>query len=284
MGASNAMAAYVRYAGKVPALSMQVLAYMALVSRDADDRPWYGEGHHALAEHAMGRAKPNESDLRAVRRAVTPLIEAGALTVDRRGAVRADGPSTVRYRLHLKIGDIGRKPSGVEPSLFDEEDPPHRTESGPDVGQIWSSHRTKSGGTQDGKRPPKEPRGTKRSDKTEEESDDLRTAVTVAREDSTAPTPESSPQRSHPQPRPARCSHGLSAGLRIDGSPICAFCRRALPASDPPPPSDPEPDPPEPGGGPPGDVETDAHAPPIDGGTAPAGSPQPRLRLIRGAA
>lgn len=211
------MAAYVRYAGKVPPLSMQILAYMALVSIDADERPWYGEGHHALAEHAMGRLSPNESDLRAVRRAVTPLIAAGAVTVDRKGAARAQGPSTVRYRLNLKIGDVGRKPSGVasvddpcEPTGIDTEDPPHRTESGADIGRKVAAHRTESGGTQDGNRPPKEPRGTRRSEKTEEEITDLRTDLAVARAREAVEDPISPPdvEPNHNPPAPLRLIEG----------------------------------------------------------------------------
>lgn len=105
------MAAYLLYAGRVPPLSMQCLIYMALVSMDGDDQPWFGMGHEALAELALGRPKPiTESDLRAVRRAIEPLL-AEAIEADRRPANRGDGPSTVRYRLNL---DVGRKPSSVE--------------------------------------------------------------------------------------------------------------------------------------------------------------------------
>ena len=56
MGASNVHAAYARYAGKVPATSMQLLAFMAVVSKDDDAQPWYGQGHEALAVHARATA------------------------------------------------------------------------------------------------------------------------------------------------------------------------------------------------------------------------------------
>jgi hypothetical protein len=288
------MAAYAKYAGKVPPISMQVLAYMALVSVDSDRQPWYGQGHHAIAEHALGRTAPiTDADIRAVERALAPLAKVGAIRTDRKAAVRRDGPNTARYRLNLDLtgsdAHAPRIPSDVPASsvpsgstTIEHGDPPRPTESVADAPRNPAARPTECG--TDAPRNPwdRGVRGTTRSDKTEEESDDLRTAVTVAREDSTAPTPELSPQRSHPQPRPARCSHGLSAGLRIDGSPICAFCRRALPASDPPP-TEPDPEPPSPGG----------HGPPDDGGwtttaldttPGPDEGHRPQLRLIRGAA
>lgn len=104
MGATNVATAYALYAGKVPPLSMQLLAYMALVSKDADERPWFGQGHAALADAAMGRTRPiTETDEKAVQRAVRPLIAVGAVEVDRRPAPRRGGAyRTVRYRLNLR--------------------------------------------------------------------------------------------------------------------------------------------------------------------------------------
>lgn len=116
MGASNVAAAFARYAGQVPPTSLVCLLYMANVSLDRDETPWFGQGHAALAEHALGRPTPiTKSDLRAVERAITPLLAAKALVVDRRAAIRIDGPNTVRYRLQLG-GDLHsrRKPSDVE--------------------------------------------------------------------------------------------------------------------------------------------------------------------------
>ena len=104
MGATNALRAYAVYAGKVPPLSMQILGYMALVSKDADANPWYGAGDEALALFALGRPEPiTESDLKAVQRAKTPLIKAGAITTERHPARRKNAPSTARYRLHLDL-------------------------------------------------------------------------------------------------------------------------------------------------------------------------------------
>ena len=107
MGASNAMRAYLLYAGKVPATSMQVLAYMALVSKDADEHPWYSQGHEALAQFALGRRENDitDSDLKSVQRALRPLFDAKAITLERRGAMRRGAPSTARYRLELDLAE-----------------------------------------------------------------------------------------------------------------------------------------------------------------------------------
>jgi hypothetical protein len=63
--------------------------------------------------------------------------------------------------------------------------------------------------------------------------EDLRTAVTLAREPEKPTNPESSPH-------PAKCpTHGLGGGVRPDGLPECTFCRREQrtgpPEPDPPP-------------------------------------------------
>src|SRR4051812_14821525 len=81
VGASNALAAFHRWAGKIPGTSMQVLTYMALVSKDKDDWPWYGQGQESLAQFALGRDNPGRADVRAVSRAMQPLLDAGAVTV-----------------------------------------------------------------------------------------------------------------------------------------------------------------------------------------------------------
>jgi DNA-binding transcriptional ArsR family regulator len=175
---------------------MQILVYMALVSIDDDSRPWFGMGHEALAEHALGRPAPiTDSDIRAVERAITPLRRAGAIETDRRASVRRDGPSTARYRLVLvrrKASDDGdhapRNPSGdrsgkhrasaVDNQAQDSQRP---TESGVHARRISDSRPTNFGLTPDENRRTEEPRGTRRSEKTEEETIDLRTAVTVSR-------------------------------------------------------------------------------------------------------
>lgn len=102
MGATNVLRAYLAFAGKIPPLSMQVLAYMAAVSRDVDEEPWYSQGQEALAEFALGRERPIErADIAAVERALKPLFDEKAITTDRPSARRRDGPWTARYRLHL---------------------------------------------------------------------------------------------------------------------------------------------------------------------------------------
>lgn len=102
MGAINVGTAFATYAGRVPATSMCLLAYMALVSKDNDARPWYGQGHAALADAALGRRLPHsKADIVAVERAIAPLVAIGAIEADRRASVRSNGPNTVRYRLNL---------------------------------------------------------------------------------------------------------------------------------------------------------------------------------------
>lgn len=65
------------------------------------------------------------------------------------------------------------------------------------------------------------------------DDEDLRTDVTGPRASHQEPTPDSSP-------RPKKCTHGLGGGLRPDGQPECALCRREQRAGPP----QPEPDPP----------------------------------------
>lgn len=50
------------------------------------------------------------------------------------------------------------------------------------------------------------------------------------------------PRASADDPRPAKCPHGLGGGLRDDGKPECAICRRI--GAQPIDPNDPDPDPP----------------------------------------
>lgn len=158
MGASNVLAAYTAWAGKVPATSMQLLAYMAAVSLDSDPEPWFGMGHEALAIHALGHREPTDAALRAVRRAIAPLRQAGAISVARRSAPRRGGASTVRYRLHLDGAatatesideravdnppagavdnqDVGRKPSYEHRTETVLCHPQRRTKSVQDVGR-----------------------------------------------------------------------------------------------------------------------------------------------------
>lgn len=114
MGVNNVLAAYSLY-GNLGGVAFKILVYMCAVSLDDDRDPWFGRGHAYLAEKALGRMPPlTEADSRAVERAIAELRKHGAISIERRGAIRRDGRHTTRYRLHL-----------VKPF----EDPPHPTEN-----------------------------------------------------------------------------------------------------------------------------------------------------------
>ena len=141
MGSANALAAYRLYGGKVPPVSLNVLAYMALVALDKSAEPSWWEGHEMLAVRCFGRAEPvGDADLRAVRRAITPLFAAGAITTIRHGSGTRGRLITVRYRLWLDHP----APDGKRPK--------HAS----CIGRKVVVHRTESDRAQDGIRPPKE--------------------------------------------------------------------------------------------------------------------------------
>lgn len=190
MGGSNVIDAYRLWAGKVPPLSMQVLAYMAAVSKDHDAVPWFGLGHKALAEWALGRPQPiddgepgDPADLRAVRRAITPLLEAGAVYVMRRASPNRATHKTVRYGLNL--------------GLYAAR---HRTESDRVIGRNVAGHRTESDPPQDEFRPTEE--YEEEEELQEEEVVDLSPDLTDAR----------------------ACDHGMPAHVR------CPLCARGIAA------------------------------------------------------
>lgn len=141
MGSANALAAYRLYGGKIPPVSLNVLAYMALVALDKDKEPAWWEGHEMLAIRCFGRPEPvGETDLRAVRRAITPLFGAGAITTIRHGSGTRGRLITVRYRLWLDQP----APDGKRPK------------QAPRIGRKVVVHRTESDRAPDGIRPPKE--------------------------------------------------------------------------------------------------------------------------------
>lgn len=213
MGASNVAAAFHTYARVLRDhdKAMRLLVFMANVARDDDPRPWFGMGHAALAEHALGRdtedGEVGASDLRAVRRAVTTLLKVGAITVDRPPNGRRADHKTVRYRLHLTV-----------PVVVDDggDDKDRRTVSGRTVGRSAVVRRTLSGSPQDAHRPPKEEE--ENEERVEEEVVTSPTQVQTAREDIEPKT----------NPSPLKCIHNLPAFLRADGTPSCALCRRAI--------------------------------------------------------
>lgn len=266
MGASNVMAAYAKWAGRLPPTSFQCLVYMALVSKDGDARPWFGQGHQALAEHALGRPAPiTEADVKAVERAMTPLARAGAISTDRRASVRRDGANTARYRLNLygpdaprNAGDVGqsgpspngyhapRKPWDVNADTVDDppvdnwaEDPPRPPETVLHAPRNSSARPPETVRTPPENRGTEEPGGTTRSEKTKEEVVDLRTDVAVAREPDAATTPEiPPPTASRPPARaspPGRCpQHPAQPAGMTRGRPRCRVCHAQGRHHDPP--------------------------------------------------
>lgn len=210
MGARNVAEAYLAWAGKLPPLSMTVLVYMALVSRDADERPWYSQGYAALAEHALGRKVVDRAALKAVERALAPLLEAGAVVTERKASTRRDGASTARYRLMLDAVDAPRIP-GVDDDLQRGPGETSRTpDSVPDAPRIPSSRPPETVLTTPEFRGAEEQEDLRRSEKTRKEIKDLRTAVTVPR--ARCPT--------HPS---------MLGGLRPDDQlPACPLCRAAI--------------------------------------------------------
>lgn len=185
MGAANAMHAYRRFAGRIPPTSLACLVYMALVALDADDWPWFGLGQAAVAEFALGRPEASASDLRAVQRAIAPLLECGALTVDRAGAARNDGNTTARYRLNIHDrADAARAaweatPDGNRRMSDRRTRAGHTTVCDADTRRFVTTHTTVSDETPDGNRRPKEE--DEKEERVQEEISGVRTAVTLSR-------------------------------------------------------------------------------------------------------
>jgi hypothetical protein len=107
MGYQNVMRVYIGW-NHLKDRPFRMLAYMALVSRDNDAAPWFGLGHEALAEHALGLTLPadgakRDQVLRRVRRHITPLVSQGAIETVQRAtsAGRGGEGSHVVYRLNL---------------------------------------------------------------------------------------------------------------------------------------------------------------------------------------
>ena len=209
MGASNVAAAYARWAGKVPPKSMQLLTFMANVSHDNDPRPWFGQGHEALAEHALGRPAPiDKSGLKAVQSGITPLLKAGAVSVDRRASVRRDGPSTARYRLHLGLADAPRISGDVNadvPRISGDVSPSGPVDNEFTYPEFRVSRPPENGG-RDGSRPPNfgltppEFRGTEETGgETTTEERELQEEVAEVRRDGTLVAREPA-ESTQPQP------------------------------------------------------------------------------------
>lgn len=131
MGAALAKAAYAA-AGKagIDHAPKGIFVFMALVPRDDDPAPAYFGGADALAVEALGRPA-DESGLRAVRRAVHTLRDAGL--VDRRSRGRG---RTSRFLLLDGCGRPlmgGRSASGQEARWADAQRPVKKSMTGRSV-------------------------------------------------------------------------------------------------------------------------------------------------------
>jgi hypothetical protein len=143
MGIKNVLAAFAMWAGKVPQTSFTLLSYMAATSMDTDAEPWFSRGHEHLAIHALGRpAEVERADVKAVERAISPLLRAGAIDTIRRASVRRDGLSTAAYRLNLGPRDVPRK-AGDE----DAQDSHRPPKTVPDVPHFPDSRPPENGRT-----------------------------------------------------------------------------------------------------------------------------------------
>lgn len=111
MGAHNAMRVYQLY-GYLDDKPLRVLVYMALTARDGDAEPWFGLGHEILATMALSR-KPDGAGLRAVRRAVTELHRAGAITMVKR-------PTNKGRHVHYRLWITHPSPDAQRPTTVDK--------------------------------------------------------------------------------------------------------------------------------------------------------------------
>lgn len=161
MGAHNVTRAFHVYGARVGDRAMRALVYMALVARDADSEPWFGLGHEALSEQALGRKVPppeqgkaRRAALRSVERVITELRNAGAIRTIKRATFGARGTTHVHYRLYLDRPYQGQKLSTATRRFVS---------GGPEsTRRKVSSHPTKS------VHPPDEKRRTKEEEEEEE--------------------------------------------------------------------------------------------------------------------
>jgi hypothetical protein len=116
MGASNAIRVYHGWGAKLKDKPLRLLIWMALHAKDDDSEPWYSLGertHETLAEFALGLQFPRptgdahkdelarDAVLRKVRRHLTPLFAAGAISTKRRAVTTQQGVTAVVYALRL---------------------------------------------------------------------------------------------------------------------------------------------------------------------------------------
>lgn len=95
MGAGNVKLVYARWY-HLPDLPFRVLAYMALVAKDGDEKPMYWGGWESLAL-AAGRLVPErndaDQDVKRVRRAALKAVTSAVGVLIDRGAVRVKVPA-----------------------------------------------------------------------------------------------------------------------------------------------------------------------------------------------
>lgn len=141
VGASNVKAVY-GWWGHLPDQPFRLLAYMALVAKDDDSAPRFWAGRESLAI-GLGRVAPHdETDFRAVNRALHKLRRAGAIELDQHS-----GPGRrANYLIHLQPRSQDTKRPLNTGHLVTEPQDTRRPERG-----------TSSDQTGDTDRPPKEP-------------------------------------------------------------------------------------------------------------------------------
>jgi hypothetical protein len=147
-----------------------VLVFMALVALDKDDEPRFWLGHEAIAVHCLGRdeASVDDSDLRAVRRAITPLFEAGAITVAQHSSGRGERFGRATYRLWLTAPAPDEKRPVDKRSATELAPDGNRPMDMASTGRKVAEHRTECDRAPDGNRPPKEYEETEELVKTQD--------------------------------------------------------------------------------------------------------------------
>jgi hypothetical protein len=136
VGAANVLRVYHSWRRHLDDRPFCLLAYMALIARDQDAEPWFGQGHAALAELALGmdvptEAKQRDAVLRKVRRHITPLFAAGAICTRKRARYGRYVKSQVQYRLHLDAPcdcepQVTQRPKAARRQAVDNP-PPYRS-------------------------------------------------------------------------------------------------------------------------------------------------------------
>lgn len=115
MGHNNAVKVYGVWGRQLKDRPLRLFVYMALRSRDGDSAPWCAIGHDHLALLALGLEFPDpdkyasdadydaayDAVMRKVRRHLTTLRRAGAISTADRATFGQHGPKHARYRLWL---------------------------------------------------------------------------------------------------------------------------------------------------------------------------------------